>query len=395
MKFTHIIFLFFLVMASCTQQQQSSELEQQVDQLINQQIKDKRVDYCNVSVAVNNGKPAITGATVSKTTFDALKTFASEKRCDFSVELLPDTGFSENPWGVVTISVCNIRSNSRHSAEMLTQAIMGTPVKVYRKDDGWYLIQTPDRYFGWVDGAGIALKSNSEMAEWKNFKKVLYKKQYGFGYAEADVKSSIATDLILDNLLSVVAETAGFYKTVLADGREAFVKKDECMGLDIWYNKSVAAKDVLLTAEKFMGVPYLWGGTSAKMVDCSGFVKSAYYNYGVILQRDASQQTFYGELVDTQNGYETLKPGDLVFFGRKATEDQRESVTHVGLCLGDQEFIHASGKVRVNSLNHDSEKYTEHYEKGFVRARRIIGNVNGDGIEWVVDNTFFKQVLPE
>ena len=64
----------------------------------------------------------------------------------------------------------------------------------------------------------------------------------------------------------------------------------------------------------------------------------------------------------------TLKPGDLVFFGRKATEDQRESVTHVGLCLGDQEFIHASGKVRVNSLNHDSEKYTEHYEKGFVRA---------------------------
>ncbi|WP_303918249.1 C40 family peptidase [Draconibacterium sediminis] len=395
MKFIHIIFLFFLVMASCTQQQQSSDIEQQIDQLIDQQIKDKRVDYCKISVSFNDGQPAITGATVSKTTFDALRTFAAENGCDFSVDLLPDDAFSENPWGIVTISVCNIRSNSRHSAELLTQAIMGTPVKVYRKEDGWYLIQTPDRYFGWVDGAGIATKSNSEMAEWKTLKKILYKNQYGFAYAEADAKSNIATDLVLDNLLSVVDETAGFYKTVLADGREAFVKKDECMGLDNWYNKSVVAKDVLATAEKFMGVPYLWGGTSAKMVDCSGFVKSAYYNYGVILQRDASQQTLYGELVDTQNGYETLEAGDLVFFGRKATEDQRERVTHVGLCLVDQEFIHASGKVRINSLNRDSEKYTEHYEKGFVRARRIIGNVDGDGIEWVVDNTFFKQVLPE
>ncbi len=395
MKFTHIIFLFFLLMASCTQQQQSSHIEQQVDQLIDQQIKDKRVEYCKVSVTLKDGQTAITGATVSKTTFDALKTFASEKGCDFSVDLLPDDTFSENPWGIVTISVCNIRSNPRHSAEMLTQAILGTPVKVYRKDDGWYLIQTPDRYFGWVDGAAIAVKSNEEMAEWKAYKKVLYKNQYGFAYSEADAKSSIATDLVLDNLLSVADGTAGFYKTVLADGREAFVKKDECMGLDSWYNKSVAAKDVLATAQKFMGVPYMWGGTSAKMVDCSGFVKSAYYNHGVILQRDASQQTLYGELVDTQNGYDTLAPGDLVFFGRKATADQRESVTHVGLCLGDQEFVHASGKVRVNSLNPDSEKYTGHYEKGFVRARRIIDNVDGDGIEWVVDNVFFKQVLPE
>ena len=394
MKFPQIIFLFFLIMTSCAQQQ-SPEIEQQVDKLIREQIKDKRVEYCKVSVSVNDGQTEITGATVSKTTYDVLKTFALEKGCDFSIDLLPDETFSENPWGIVTISVCNIRGNSRHSAEMLTQSIMGTPVKVYHKENGWYLIQTPDRYFGWVDGAGIALKSNEEMAGWKTLKKVLYKNQYGFAYAEADAKSGIATDLVLDNLLSVVDETAGFYKTVLADGRETFVKKDECMSLDIWYNKSVAAKDVLTTAEKFMGVPYLWGGTSAKMADCSGFVKSAYYNHGVILQRDASQQTIYGELIDIKNGYDTLEAGDLVFFGRKATGDQRERVTHVGLCLGDQEFIHASGKVSVNSLDRSSEKYTGHYEKAFVRARRIINNIDGDGIEWVVDNAFFKQVLPK
>ncbi|QIA07880.1 C40 family peptidase [Draconibacterium halophilum] len=394
MKFIQIIFLLFIVMASCTQQQ-SSEIEQQVDQLIDQQIKDKRLAYCNVEVSDKDGQPAITGATVSKATFDALYTFATEKGVDFSVELLPSEDFKENKWAIVTLSVCNIRGNSRHSAEMLTQAVMGTPVKVYRKKGGWYLIQTPDRYFGWVDGAGIALKTNEELADWKAFKKVLYKQQYGFAYVKPNENSSIVCDLALDNLLSVVDETNGFYKTELADGRDAFVKIDECIGLDIWYNKSVAASDVLTTAKKFMGVPYLWGGTSAKMVDCSGFVKSAYYYYGIILQRDASQQTLYGELVDTEDSYEALEAGDLVFFGRKASGDQRERVTHVGLCLGDQEFIHASGKVRVNSLDRNSEKYTEHYEKGFVRARRVLENIDGNGIEWVVDNPFFKQILPE
>lgn len=394
MKCTQIIFLVFLIMTSCTHPQHP-EIQQQVDQLIDQQIKDKRLAYCNVELVAKDDGLEISGATVSKSAFDALKTLADENGINFSVNLFPDETYKANPWAIVTLSVCNIRSTSRHSAEMLTQSIMGTPVKVYHEEDGWYLVQTPDRYFGWVDGAGIAPKTNAELAEWKALKKVLYKQQYGFAYSGPEANSNVETDLVLDNLLCVVDEAGEFYKMLLADGREAFVKKDECVDLDIWYNKSVAAEDVLKTAGKFMGVPYLWGGTSAKMVDCSGFVKSAYYNHGVILQRDASQQTLYGELIDTQNGYDTLEPGDLVFFGRKATADQKERVTHVGLCLGNQEFIHASGKVRINSLDGNSEKYTEHYEKGFVRARRVINNIDGNGVEWVVDNAFFKQVLPE
>jgi len=61
---------------------------------------------------------------------------------------------------------------------------------------------------------------------------------------------------------------------------------------------------------------------------------------------------------------------------------------------GNQEFIHASGKVRINSLNRANEKYTEEYETTFVRARRLIGNIGGEGIEWVVDNEFYKEILP-
>lgn len=381
-------------MAACNPQN-SNLYSEKVSEIQQNNIPDKRLDYWNVDVKTENGKSIVTGATASLNAYSDLLEFAKEQALGFEVQLLPTEEFKASNWGVVTLSVCNIRGKGTHSAELLTQALMGTPVKVYQKVDGWYLIQTPDRYFGWVDDAAIALKDKNELAEWKALEKVLYKNQNGFAYSDASLNSAVECDLVLADLLSVVESKDGFYKIVLADGREAFVRKDECISLDIWNKKSIQAEDILTTAFNFKGVPYLWGGTSAKMVDCSGFTKSSYYLHGIILQRDASQQTLYGELVDTENNYTELQTGDLVFFGKKATADKRERVTHVGLCIGSQEFIHASGKVRINSLDRDSEKYTEYYETAFVRARRIIGNLDGVGIEWVVDNKFYQEILPE
>ena len=352
-----------------------------------------REELFDIEVEEENGKTVLKGYAVSEKAFKELKSYADSKKLSFDVELLPAGDFDQNPWGVVALSACNIRGGARHSAELVTQAVMGTPVKVYTKVGGWYLVQTPDRYFGWVDDAAIALKTNEELAEWKNLDKVLYKKQFGTAYSEANDKSAVECDLVLANLLSIVGEENGFYKTVLADGREAFVKQDECILLDIWKQKSYSTEDILNTAFGFKGAPYLWGGTSAKMVDCSGFTKSTYYYHGILLQRDASQQTLYGELVETESGYDKLQPGDLVFFGKKAAEGKKERVTHVGIAIGDEEFIHASGKVRINSLNRNSKKYTEYYETAFVRARRIIDNDDAMGIEWVVDNAFYKEIL--
>lgn len=381
-------------MAACTSQDNDA-ISEKVTEIQQNNIQDKRLQYWDVDVTSENGKTTFSGATASENVFNELQDFAKEQNIEFGVELLPGNDFKENPWGIVTLSVCNIRGVERHSAELLTQALMGTPVKVYQKVDGWYLIQTPDRYFGWVEDAAVALKTNAELAEWKAIEKVLYKDQNGFAYEKACATSAVECDLVLADLLSVIVSWNDFYKIVLADGREAFVRQDECILLDIWKKKNVKVEDVLSTAFDFKGVPYLWGGTSAKMVDCSGFTKSAYYLHGIILQRDASQQTLYGKLVETEGGYNKLQAGDLVFFGKKATADKRERVTHVGLCVGKQEFIHASGKVRINSLDRKSEKYTEYYETAFVRARRVIGNINGVGIEWVVDNEFYKEILPE
>uniref|UniRef100_UPI003216AB70 C40 family peptidase n=1 Tax=uncultured Draconibacterium sp. TaxID=1573823 RepID=UPI003216AB70 len=390
-KFLLIIFVFGAV--GCTQHN-SDVISEQVSDIGKKNIPDKRLMYWDIDLEIKDGQTTLKGATASENSFNDLKSLAEQKSIGFDIELLPTDEFKANPWGIVTLSVCNIRREGTHSAELLSQALMGTPVKVYTKVDGWYLIQTPDRYFGWVDATAIALKTNAELVEWKNMDKVLYNRQNGWAFSSASDKSAVECDLVLADLLSISASEKEYHKILLADGREVFVKKEECISLDIWKNKNVSVPKILETAFGFKGLPYLWGGTSAKMTDCSGFTKSVYYFNGILLQRDASQQTFYGELVDTENGYENLQAGDLVFFGRNATDEQDERVTHVGLCTGNQEFIHASGRVRINSLNKESDKYKEHYKTAFVRARRVIGNVNGQGIEWIVDNEFYKEILP-
>jgi len=94
-------------------------------------------------------------------------------------------------------------------------------------------------------------------------------------------------------------------------------------------------EDLLATARRFLGVPYLWGGMTARGIDCSGFVSRVYFANGVRLPRDAQQQ------FDDPNGFpverDALLPGDLVFFGADAGD-----VTHVGLYLGDGRFIDAT-----------------------------------------------------
>ncbi len=392
--FIRLIMLTITLFASACSNNTPVDFEPEIKLICERHIPDQRLIFWNIHTAAVNDVFVLKGATTSEAAFVELEKMAQQNHLSFQVELLPENKFIENPWALVTLSVCNIRAEGRHSAELVTQALLGTPVKVYMEDDDWYLIQTPDRYFGWVDEAAISQKMNGELKEWKEQEKILYNQTSGHGYSSIDCNQP-EMDLVMGDLMNVVRSNDKTYEILLPDGRKAFVKKEESISTDIWKQKRLDVEQVLATASLFKGTPYLWGGTSPKMFDCSGFTKTVSYMQGLILQRDASQQTLYGELVNTGSGYTDLQPGDLLFFGRKETSDQPEKVTHVGLYLGGMKFIHASGKVRINSLDPKSEDYTEYYEKAFVRARRITGNIDGLGIEWMVDNEFYKQILSE
>ena len=161
-----------------------------------------------------------------------------------------------------------------------------------------------------------------------------------------------------------------------------FVRKNEAMLFNVWKTMTKPTQETLVTTSKqLMGIPYLWGGTSSKGVDCSGFTKTIYLMNGKIIPRDASQQVFAGEFVDDSKDFESLQPGDLIFFGTPATADRSRRVVHVGMWIGNNEFIHSSGRVRISSVDPNAPNFDEFNVNRYLESRRYIEKNEGNVIE--------------
>ena len=115
----------------------------------------------------------------------------------------------------------------------------------------------------------------------------------------------------------------------------------------------------LETAREFLGVPYLWGGASFSGMDCSGLILATLRRHGIVAPHSAAELFKLGQQVDG-----ALQPGDLVFF----TNTYKPGISHVGLYVGGNEFLHASsGRGRVTIGNLDDPYYVQKY----AGARRI------------------------
>lgn len=289
------------------------------------------------------------------------------------IKTLPEPELEDKVYGLVEVSVCNIRYSPKHAGELASQALMGTPVRILEKEDnGWLLIQTPDQYISWVDRGAITMMNKEGIDRWKAVPKVVYTRSYGSAYSEPNEESATVSDLVAGCMIELVAEKGNFYQVLFADQRIGFIPKNESKVYNDWLaGMNTSEESLVKTSKRLMGVPYLWGGTSFKGVDCSGFTKTVYFLNGIVLPRDASQQVMIGETIDKTGNWNELKPGDLLFFGDKR-EDGSERVIHVAMWLGNGEFIHASDKVRVNSMMATASNYDDYNAKRYIRAKRIL-----------------------
>ena len=148
-------------------------------------------------------------------------------------------------------------------------------------------------------------------------------------------------------------------------------------------------QNILITANHMMGRPYLWGGTSGKGMDCSGFTKTVYYLNGLELPRDASQQVQVGVEIETDTSLRNLVPGDFIFFGHaKNRMTQKEKITHVAMYLGDGKIIHASDRIQIESLKRGDPDFTERRLNTMVRAKRMLKNIGENGVKKLADHPF-------
>jgi len=299
----------------------------------------------------------------------------------------------ENGLAFAALSVINMREDPDYAAELGTQALMGTPVKVHYHDNGyWVNIETPDGYKAWVNEMAIEPIDQARLDAWKAAKRVVVSTYYTFFLDAPKPDANHVSDGVWGDIAEFVGTSGKYTEVKLPAGQKAFVPTADVTDLRTWVDsrKAVIPADapqadvekaraqILETAKKFVGVPYLWAGTSLKGVDCSGFAKTVYFLNGYMLLRNASQQYKTGEPIDVSEGLDNLQPADLVFFGREATEEKPERITHVGIYMGDGKIIHSSQVVRINSL---IEGQPDYYSRKVIRACRIIGNQDcGKGV---------------
>jgi len=293
-----------------------------------------------------------------------------------SIRVLPDPALAASPFGIVKVSVGNVRSNPAHSAELATQVMMGMVVKVLKKQGDWYYIQGPDQYLGWLEGAAMHLVKQAGADAWQNGPKVIMTAYFGVVRARPDTTALPVSDAVPGVLFRAGAVKGNWRAVETPDGRKGFIERRLVADYSKWKaTRTLTAATVEQTAKRFIGVPYLWGGTSPKGMDCSGFTKTVFRLNGLELNRDANQQAQMGVDVSTGDDMKQLTKGDLLFFGQKATADRPERITHVGIYLQDKQIIHTPGGsgVRIDSFDPAAPNYNDGLVKSLVRARRIIG----------------------
>ena len=262
------------------------------------------------------------------------------------------------PQAAVLKPVANMYSAATEDTDVVSQAIYGTNVGWLEEKDGFVKVRTPDDYTGWMPAAwlrrGRAYATEGRVAQVDSLLANLYR--------EADVtKHQPLLVVPFETKLEVVAEPADnqrWLQVRLVDDRLAWVQRGDV----IFDSAPLSIEATLELSKRFLGLPYLWGGTSSFGYDCSGFVQMLCRRRGVVIPRDAKPQAHWEGMMPVERA--DLKPGDLLYIGRSL-----ERITHTGMYLGDGLFINATTYqrplVRIDNLNE------EHWTQLYVTARRL------------------------
>jgi hypothetical protein len=285
---------------------------------------------------------------------------------------------------VVQTSTCYMRLHPDYESALETQELMGTVVEIVGEQGYWREIVSPQPYKAWTTEKTLVEMTPEELKAYEEAPKYIYTAHYGHVYTTpTNNNPSAICDLVGGDILRAVEKKKGsaspsgkhgkWVEVMLPSGRTGWILKKDVRPLgeriDIRMGDSAEGlvsiekmEDVIRQAYSLRGVPYLWGGMSSKGVDCSGLVRICFLMNDILLPRNATQQIKCGKEVNIKD----IQRGDLIFFGNTETG----AITHVGIYLGNGEFIHASHLVRVNSLIPGAENYYENAHR-LIRACRI------------------------
>lgn len=326
----------------------------------------------------------VKGKTSEKSAYEA---FAQQMRKENINYIDSIVVYPTDDWGIVRISVAHLRGKASHSAEIVSQALMGTPLRLLEKSGDWWRVQSPDGYISYIIGNSIVRKNASEMKQWRKSNRLVVTSLDQIKvYDNKNTTSvrNIVTDLVNGCIVNGKLENSEKIEVTLPDGRKGWLNTMDVNTIEEWANQKFDANKILDMAYSMMGIPYLWGGMSTKSLDCSGFARVCYFYNGIILMRDASQQALTGNRIEAKN-WKDCKTGDLLFFGNAKTH----KVTHVAIYDNNGTYVHSSGRVKRNSVDPNSKEYLT---TPFLHAVRIDGNEGTNGIVRVSNHKWYFNI---
>jgi len=251
---------------------------------------------------------------------------------------LPASG--EAVEAVVVVAVENMYSAADADADVVSQATLGQVVGVLEKKAGFARVRTPDRYEGWIPGSAILEYADPAAPRYARRGRVVEVTSLMANvYREPDVTTARPrAQAPLATRLEVAGEGPGerWLSVSLPGGGKGYVQRGDVREVDAGAPPPRGSgEQIVATARRFLGVPYLWGGMTARGIDCSGLASRAYHANGIEIPRDADLQFLDPGARRVERG--ELQPGDLLFFG-----SDPKSISHVGLYLADGHFINAT-----------------------------------------------------
>ncbi|CAF24225.1 C40 family peptidase [Candidatus Protochlamydia amoebophila] len=249
----------------------------------------------------------------------------------------------------INYPVANLYRLPNEHVEVISQAIYGWKVKIIKKDDKFYLVETVDGYQGWINPIQM-IESNTI----SSFPLIKITSNAAHIYKSPHVNRekpflTLPFEVELPLLETLEEEEGRWLQIQLMNGEKGWIQKGD-ITLDLF---STNLEKVVDGSQQFLNLPYTWGGVSSFGYDCSGFIQMIFRQVKIILPRDASQQITFPlfQFIDWNN----KERGDVIFFG-----SNDDSIKHVGLYLGNDQLIHASVKpkptLQISSLEEPSLK---------------------------------------
>ena len=367
-----ILLLASFVFCKQTDSNVINKVNEIIEQVRLKRSPDKRISVFKVNARKEKDKIVLKGEILSLEAkheiTSRLKSELKEQIVD-SLTLLPHPILKHNNFGIITLSVAQVRKQPDVYYEIITQEIMGAEVRILKKNGWWLYCQFEDNYLGWLMKSSIVFGDKEFIEDWREQPKLIVMSNYGQVWEKPSLKNSRPVcDVVLGNKVINLGSKENWFRVKLPDGRKGFIKSNLVMDIKEFNKRPKAtANDLIDLAYTFLGIPYFWGGKSTKGFDCSGLTQTIYKMNGIQLQRDANMQIKQGKEVQMDDSLINLEPGDLLFFGKNI-----ESITHVGMYIGEANFIHSDGMVQINSFNPEDQNYSKYRRKGLQAVRRIL-----------------------